>query len=135
MIKAYSGTCDGLVYYYDPQLERILCRRYVRPRMSTANQNLCHTMQNLKTLELSPEYISDLRSYSRMLRKPGTRIPWFPIFIKLMYALARNLGTDLMTITKSAIYEQDLPCRSVKMAVEAGLLEPIPDYQRLDRDM
>lgn len=73
MIKAYSGTCDGLVYYYDPQLERILCRRYVRPRMSTANQNLCHTMQNLKTLELSRNIsvTSDLTAECSVNRAPA----------------------------------------------------------------
>ncbi|MDI3504486.1 MAG: hypothetical protein PWP64_1422, partial [Candidatus Cloacimonadota bacterium] len=42
---------------------------------------------------------------------------------------------DLKTITKAQIIEQDLPCRSVKRAVEDGLLLEIPGYQYLDKEI
>ena len=135
MLKAYSGHCDGLVYYYDPQLERILCRRYVKPRPTPQNAKLAATMRNLKSLNLSEGYITDLKYYAAMARKPGTRLSRMIIFTKIMYGMARNMGVDISTITKSAIYEQNLPCKSVKAAIDAGLLEPILDYQRLDSGM
>ena len=135
LIKAYTGKCDGLVYYYDPELERILCRRYVKPKATAQNARLAATMQNLKKLNLSQEYITDLKFYAAMARKPGTRLSWQNVFTKLMYALQRKSGTDLTTITKGAIYEQNMPCRTVKTAIEAGLLEPILDYGRLNAGM
>jgi hypothetical protein len=135
LLKAYSGKCDGLVYYYDPQLERILCRRYVKPRATAQNAKMAATMKNLKSLNLSDEYITDLKYYAAMARKPGTRLSWINIFTRLMYALQREYGTDISTISKGAIYEQNLPCKSVKSAIEAGLLEPILDYQRLNSGM
>jgi hypothetical protein len=135
LIKAYTGKCDGLVYYYDPELERILCRRYVKPKATPQNARLAATMKNLKNLNLSEEYITDLKFYAAMARKPGTRLSWQNVFTKLMYALQRESGTDLTTITKGAVYEQNLPCRTVKTAIEAGLLEPILDYARLNAGM
>ncbi len=34
MLMAYRGTCDGLIYYYSPQLDRLLVRQYTKPRKS-----------------------------------------------------------------------------------------------------
>jgi len=135
LIKAYTGKCDGLVYYYDPELERILCRRYVKPKATPQNARLAATMKNLKNLNLSEEYITDLKFYAAMARKPGSRLNWQIVFTKLMNALQRTMGVDISTITKGAIYEQNLPCKSVKNAIEAGLLQPILDYQRLNSGM
>jgi hypothetical protein len=42
---------------------------------------------------------------------------------------------NLSTITKDEIIAQDLPCRSVKRAVEAGLLPKIPGYEYLVREI
>jgi hypothetical protein len=42
---------------------------------------------------------------------------------------------DIATITKGAIYEQNLPCKSVRAAIDAGLLPPILDYKRLNSGM
>jgi hypothetical protein len=51
-----------------------------------------------------------------------------------MYALAKAMPEiDLGTLTREEIYQQDLPCISIKRAVEAGLLEKVDNYQRLDK--
>ena len=42
---------------------------------------------------------------------------------------------DLKTITKEQILEQQLPCLSVKTAVEDGLLTKVPGYQYLDKEI
>jgi hypothetical protein len=42
---------------------------------------------------------------------------------------------NLKTITREQILEQQLPCRSVKAAVEDGLLAKIPGYQYLDNEI
>ncbi|NLW18546.1 MAG: hypothetical protein GXY81_02525 [Candidatus Cloacimonetes bacterium] len=40
MIQAYQGKCDGLIYYYNPRLKRMLCRSHAKPRESTCKISL-----------------------------------------------------------------------------------------------
>jgi hypothetical protein len=42
---------------------------------------------------------------------------------------------DLSTITREEINSLDLPCINIKRAVEAGLLEAVKDYTRLDHQI
>jgi len=42
---------------------------------------------------------------------------------------------DLETITKSQTYNEKLPCRTVKRAVKACLLEPVNGYELLTQEM
>lgn len=49
--------------------------------------------------------------------------------MKIMYDMAKQDSTiDLKTLTRDEIYARDLPCISIRKAVEAGLLPPIFDY-------
>jgi len=51
----------------------------------------------------------------------------------MMHQLAKSYPEiDLKTITRDYIYENDLPCISVKRAVEAGILPPVRDWELLD---
>jgi hypothetical protein len=40
--------------------------------------------------------------------------------------------SDLKTLTRQQIYDDNLPCKSVKSAVEAGFLPEVLNYQLLD---
>jgi len=42
---------------------------------------------------------------------------------------------DLETISRAHIQYHDLPCRSVRRAVEAGLLPPVRGYEELDSEL
>ncbi|MFO8145360.1 MAG: hypothetical protein R6T89_06515 [Candidatus Syntrophosphaera sp.] len=42
---------------------------------------------------------------------------------------------DLKTITRDQVLSQDLPCRSVKAAVEDGLLPQVPGWDNLDHEI
>jgi len=42
-----------------------------------------------------------------------------------------NPEIDLKTITRQQIYQENLPCISVKNAVEAGILPPVKGYERM----
>jgi hypothetical protein len=42
---------------------------------------------------------------------------------------------DLKTLSRQQIYDNDLPCKSVKAAVEAGYLSEVLNYQLLDEDI
>ena len=129
ILKAYSGKCDGLVYYYNSRLDRVLCRRHVIPRQNTHNRRMAAISRNLKALNPAPEFVNDLKIYAALYR--DAPLNGQNVYIKLMYALARTYDVDLSTLTREQITELELPCATVKQAVEAGLLAPVPGYERL----
>ena len=42
---------------------------------------------------------------------------------------------DLKTITKEQIYDNNLPCKTLKQAIEAGLLPEVEGYQRWNKQI
>ena len=127
MLKAYSGKCDGLVYYYNSRLDRVLCRKHVIPRQNTHNRRMAAISRNLKALNPSPEFRKDLKLYAALYQ--DAPLSGQNVYIKLMYTLGRVYGVDLATLTREQITE--LPCATVKQAVEAGFLAPVPGYERM----
>ncbi|MDZ4183173.1 MAG: hypothetical protein U1B83_09870 [Candidatus Cloacimonadaceae bacterium] len=137
MLKAYRGTCDGMVYYYHPQLNRVIGRVHVVPRKSAQNTRLGEVAANLKRLNPSAEFVEDLRIYINLLwsrgeEERGKLSGWYNYYNKLMWALSRAQGIDLRTLTREMIELDDLPCRSVRRAVEAGLLDPVRGFELLE---
>ncbi len=137
MVQAYRGKCDGLVYYYNPRLNRIIARQYVKPKPTENTRRFALIVANLKALNPSQGFRSDLDMYVTAFNaKPANRNKpmqnWYNAYTKLMYALAKKYdGTqggenpfvvDLATITREQIYEQNLPCKSVYLAIDSGLL-------------
>jgi len=135
LLHAYSGKCDGLVYYYNRRLNKVIARRLPTSKPHAGNALLGRISRNLKALELSEGYRTDLKIYTELLRlKTGAEgmayYAWSNVFRKLMYDLAAKYSLDLATITRQEIYTQGLPCISVQAAVEDGLLEKVPGYER-----
>lgn len=133
---AFTGTSDELVYYYHPGLDRILCRKYVKPKMTENNRRIGLVSKKLKSLCPSEGYIMDLKVYVAMYNRRGNQcliMNWQNAFTKLMYAMAKAYAIDLLAITKDAIYVDNLPCISVRSAVAAGLLPVVEGYERLDK--
>ena len=144
MLQAYRGTCDGLVYYYNPRLQRIIVRPHVKPRPSVQTRRFAAIATNLKALAPSEAFKTDMTVYTDIYnRRLGSKSRpehilsnWYNAFMKMMYALqASDPGIDLEFLERIHIENNDLPCRSVKRAVEAGLLEPVPGYELLDKLM
>ena len=144
MLQAYRGKCDGLVYYYNPRLQRILVRPHVKPRPSVQTRRFASIAKNLKALAPSDAFKTDMSVYTDIHnRRVGSRqrperilSNWYNTFMVMMYALPKvETYIDLEAITRAQIEANDLPCRSVKRAVEAGLLEPVPGYELLDKLM
>lgn len=127
ILKAYSGKCDGLVYFYNPRLHRVLCRRHVIPQASPQNRRLAAVSSNLSALNPSPGFITDLRHYAALLPQQGQN--WRNVYVKMMYALSRLYNVDLAVLTREQIEQLSLPCNSVKAAIEAGLLVPVKGYE------
>jgi len=128
----FCGNCDGMVYYYNKRL-------WVKPKTTAANQRLGAITRNLKFLKPSEGFIKDLRVYIALYDySPGERhyMSWQNVYLTLMYALAKqNPAVDLLTITREQITSDNLPCKSVKDAIEAGLLREVNGYENLTQEI
>lgn len=138
IIQAYSGKCDGLVFYYNPRLDRMLVRTLPDWKPTESNRRLSSVASNLKSLNISPQYRLDLIAYTELYRREhrdNNCSGWYNLFNKLMWAMSKQLNIDLESLSKVEITNDDLPCRSVKRAVEAGLLPPVTGWERLDAEI
>jgi len=135
----YTGTCEGLVYYYNRRLGVMIARKWVRPQESSQNRRIGAVSRHLKTLEISAAYRNDLNTYVALSAfGNGTRkyLNWRNAFLTLMYALSKQYpDVDLATITREQITTASLPCKSVFQAVQAGLLNYLPGCERLTAEM
>ena len=139
-IKGFSGKLDGALYYYHPRLKRTLMRRIPEMPIQPQNHTYATIARQLKALEPSNLYRYDFKLYLSQLRDSDeeVRVPsWYGLFVKMMWALQAKYPdqADLRTLTKARIHSQNLPCISVKAAVEDGLLRPVPGWQNLDHQI
>ena len=169
MIQAYHGKCDGLVYYYNPRLNRIIARPYVKPAPNENTRRFALIVANLKALNPSSGFRADMDFYVTAYNaKPVNRNKpmnnWYNAYTKMMYALAKMyvgvddgeggidwvkrldsgsepgmtgevIALDLSTLTREIIFNNDLPCITVKRAIEAGLLTSVKGHELLTAEM
>ena len=133
-IGGYRGKMDGAVLCYDRYLGRSYARRWVYPTITEKNKAFGNVNANLFRIKPSQGYRNDLYFYLTRYRnlndaKQGLRA-WSSFYMKLMYDMAKaDDSINLMTITREEIYSRDLPCISVKKAVDAGLLPVVYGYE------
>ena len=132
---------DGLVYCSYRNGELIIARRYVYPKLSEQNSSFAARNKNLFQLKPSDGYKANCRAYLRgyINTAPGQEKPilsWNNLYVKLMSALAKQYpGINLCTLTREEIFAQQLPCITIKKAVEAGLLPRVKGWNRLSNEM
>jgi hypothetical protein len=135
----YSGTSDDAVYYYHPRLELSLVREYVKPKESSQNQRVKAIMANLKLIQPSAGYKQNFKDYLikyNNLKENQNKLmlTWNNLYLKMLYGLAKAYpAVDLATLSREQIYAEDLPCVSLKRAVEAGLLPVVEGYEWQDK--
>ncbi|HRY83610.1 MAG TPA: hypothetical protein P5533_03140 [Candidatus Cloacimonadota bacterium] len=135
--KYYSGRLDDLIYYFHPGLGKMLARkRPLRMPGSAAKERFGAVSRNLKDLIQNPDYKTDLKIYSELLKEAeliSRGASWYQLFTKLMWKMQELLPElDLASLSRQDILDQSLPCRSVKHAVESGLVAMVEGYQRLN---
>lgn len=134
-IKGMVGKKDGAVFYYHPRLKQYLMRAWVKTKKSAATDRAAAIMRNVANLQPSDAYKDDLRNYiyqynelKDYAHKPLTN--WNNAFLKLLYAMQKQYETvDLETLTRDQIYSEELPCITLKLAIEAGLLPKVKHYE------
>lgn len=138
-LQGYSGYLDDAIFYYNPKIRQTLMRPYVYPRLNHNNERVTTIMSNLKLINPSEGYRQNLKDYIMFYNdskeyghKPLSA--WNTAWLKMMYAMqkAMPMEVDLKTITRQQIIIDDLPCRTLKTAIEFGLLPAMPGYERWD---
>jgi hypothetical protein len=140
-IQGMSGYGEDAVFYYNPVLRRTLKRNYVYPKNVPSAARNSVIMQNLRLIQPSTaykfnfvDYRAAVNSLPEYKEKPFTS--WSCIYLKLLYALQKaDNRVDLTTLSRAQIYAQDLPCKTLKAAIEAGLLPAVENYQRFDQEI
>jgi len=136
-----SGQAGDLVYCLNKRTGKMYARRYEYPTLGENHHKMGGVAKNLFKIQPSDGFKYACRAYAYLyasLRKNrGVGIwTWSNCFLHLMYALAKQMPEiDLSTLTRQQIYAQDLPCISIKRAVEAGLLERVNDYEMMDKGL
>jgi len=139
-LGGYRGRMDGVVLCYDRYLGSAYARKMAYPKITEKNKAFGSVNANLFKIKPSQGYRNDLYFYMARYRNlteatQGMR-SWSSFYMKLMYEMAKaDPGIDLRTITREEIYAQDLPCISVKKAVEAGLLPVVYGYADFSHEM
>jgi hypothetical protein len=140
MIGGYTGTVDGVIFYWDPRLQRILARSVPKVRITQNHIDFGNIARNLMGIGPTERYKDDLRTYAeRTWKLPefgGSRPNWNNLYMKVMYGLRKlDPSLDLKTLSRAYIQYHDLPGRTVRRAVEAGLLPEVRGYQELDSEL
>ena len=140
LLKAYSGKCDGLVYYYNRRLNKVIARRLPNSKPHAGNKRMSAISHALKALKPSKAYRSDLKLYTELLRmqlgaNAVSFYSWCNVFRKLMFALAKKYSLDLAILTRVDIYSQNLPCITLVAAIEDCLLPAVHGYERFIAEM
>lgn len=135
LLHAYSGKCDGIVYYFNRRLNKVIARRLPQSKPHAGNALLSAISHNLKIIAPSEAYRLDLKHYTELLRmKQGSTAQgyyaWSNVFRRLMYAMASKYALNLATLTREEIILHGLPCITLKAAIDDGLLPAVPGYQR-----
>lgn len=152
MEELMKVTFDGLINAYSGKYKAVVYCRSVKFGTSWARINTYptitehHVKQGSKTAAIyavqpSDGYKEDLKDYiyrynSLSNKKIKPIRTWANLYMKLMFDLAlRDPSIDLATITREYIYEHDLPCITLKKAIEAGLLIKVSNWQKYTNEI
>lgn len=127
--------------YYNSKLNKYIARKKVKPTF-TPDHSLTQQMHAFRRrIAVSEDYIDDCREYIRLFnqkfRRRGRAMSTWPnVYMKNMRALKSQYPElDFETFTREEVIERNLPCKTVAAAVDAGYLEKVPGYEKLDSNL
>lgn len=136
-----SGKFSEIVYCFSRRFGYKYARKRVYPTLTHVNEAIGSKSRAIWALSPSEAYQKDLKeyvwAYDSMRKNYRTPLrAWSCLYTKLMYQMEKAFPElDLRTINREYIYEHDLPCISIKKAVEAGLLTKVKDWESLDHEL
>lgn len=141
LLPGFTGNMDDVVIYYNAQLNKYIARRKVMPKFTPSNEIVKDINAFRRRINVSEAYLDDCREYiklyNRKFRRQGRAMSTWPnVYMKIMRALKKQYPEiDFMALTREDVIERNLPCRTVAAAVEAGYLEKVPGFEKLDREL
>ncbi len=132
------GKLDGLVFYHHPKVDASFARRHAEFKPNSSHERFSAIQRNLGRIQPSIGFVNDCKTYVFLfnLRRDtrGRKLcSWTNVFFKMMYGLRRmDPEIDLETITREEIIDERLPVRSVRDAIEAGILEYVKGGEMLE---
>lgn len=137
MLPGFTGNMDDVVIYYNSKLGKMIARRKVKPKFTPDNSIVKEIHAFRRRIEVSEAYLNDCRRYIELFnqkyRRHGRAMSTWPnVYMKVMRALkSQHPEIDFKTLSREDVIDQNLPCRTIASAVEAGYLEKVPGYEAL----
>ncbi len=142
LLGEFTGKLDGLIYYRRRSNGKLYVRRQFSFKYHPAHAGFSSAQKAIYAINPSEGYKRDLKDYLNCYNKlPESDYKsyqaWTNIYAKLMFAMQKAMPetVDLGKLTREQIEQQNLPCRTVKAAVEAGLLPLVKGYERLVKEV
>ncbi len=142
LLGEFTGKLDGLIYYRRRNNGKLYVRRQWKFENHPGQARFASAQRAIFALQPSEAYKSNLKDYllryNLLTENEGKQAQyWGNLYVKLMYALQKAYPetVDLAYLTREQIVSQNLPCQSIKAAVEAGLLPVVKGYERFDREI
>lgn len=141
MINGYAGKADGSVIYYIRKTNSFYIRRKPHQPHGDTQNRFQAIMRNLGTINPDYYYKEDFSFYLELYnqlpdKRYGAVMSWCNLYMKVLFSMAKTIpDVNLATITKQEMYDRDLPCLSVKKAVDGGLLPCVKGYARFDNQI
>ncbi len=137
LLGEFIGKLDGLIYYRRRPGGRIYVRKQFEFKDHPAHPGFKNAQAAIYALQPSAGYKRDLKDYLILYNQLPANVEkpaqvWTNLYNKLMFALQKKYPAQvqLVNITRDQILSQELPCRTVKAAVEAGLLPEVRGFAR-----
>jgi hypothetical protein len=137
LIGGYTGKADNMILYYDRRLNKVIIRQAPEVKLTDKHEAFGNVSKNLRKINPSNGYKDDFKTYTDLYSRLRANYNhpvsnWYNLYLKMMYGMTKaNPLIDLKTISREQIETENLPCRTVKQAIEAGLLPPVRNYHNL----
>jgi len=142
LLGEFTGKLDGLIYYRSRRTGKLYVRKQWTFTDHPRHAQYTAIQKNIFALQPSQGYIRDIKDYLLQynLLPEGAIKPlysWNNAYVKLMFAMQKAMPetVDLASISREQIVTQNLPCRSIKAAIEAGLLPEVRGYERFTQEI
>jgi hypothetical protein len=138
MLQGIAGNVDGMIYYVNKRTGLTLARKMFKFKNHPGQPAFRTAQKKIYAIHPSQAYQMNLRDYLALYNgleanEQKQLTTWSNVYNKLMFAMQKAMPekVDLKTITRAQIESQNLPCRTLKAAIDAGLLPKVKGYERL----
>ncbi|HNX00200.1 MAG TPA: hypothetical protein PLE74_07150 [Candidatus Cloacimonadota bacterium] len=136
--KGFSGKVDGLLYKMYNEDQLCYASKFIKPSPNSQTALMRAIGSNLGNIFSAAQasYIADMKAYSKKYKHlidqekqiaPSAQA----LFVKMLWAWRKTdpVQNDLSVLTLEDIIDKNIPCKSVKEAIDAHYLPKVTGYQ------